>query len=313
MPTVSVLMGTYNEPDRRQVGQAVESILGQTFPDFELLICDDGSEEGFYRWLRGLCAKDPRVRLLRNGRNHGLAYALDRCLPYATGEYIARMDADDISMPQRLERQVAFLERHKEYALVGCNAGLLAGGAIWGERKVEGRPGRLSFLHTSPFIHPSVVMRRGMVEALHGYSTARWALRVEDYELFMRAYAAGYEGCNLQETLYLYREDLQALRKRRYRYRVNECRVRYRGFRELGILKGNLRYVAKPLVAGLIPAWLVARHREKRYGIGRGAGAAGAKGAWKGTANGKAPHQGSPQMLGERCLRMRKGGKRHIG
>ena len=93
-----------------------------------------------------------------------------------------------------------------------------------------------------------------------------WALRAEDYELFMRLYAAGCLGYNLQENLLQYRESIQAYSRRRYRYRVKECRVRWQGFRRLGILKGNLRYVVKPLAAGLVPRKVMQRIRLQRYG-----------------------------------------------
>lgn len=266
MPEISVIMGTCNEKNRKYVAMAIDSILRQTFSDFELIICDDGSSPGFYRWLRGYCSRDKRIRLLRNKDNRGLAAALNRCLSCASGQYIARMDADDISTVGRLQKQWAFLEGHKAYALAGTNAGLICGRHIWGERRMERVPGKESFLKTSPFIHPSILIRREVVRQLHGYCEHPKARRVEDYEFFMRLYAAGYQGFNLQEPLLLYREDLGSYGRRKYRYRINECRVRYQGFLRLGILKGNLRYAIKPLIAGLIPHRIVQRLRIRKYG-----------------------------------------------
>lgn len=272
MPEISVLMGTYNEKNRTHVAQAIDSILGQTFTDFELIICDDGSEEEFYEWLRQYCRKDPRIRLLRSTKNHGLAAVLNKCFRCSSGRYVARMDADDISKKDRLLEQAAFLREHKEYALAGCDAEIIGDEGVWGIRRMERIPQKTSFLRTSPFIHPSVMLRREVIEQMHGYRVLPRTLRVEDYDFFMRLYAAGYQGYNLTETLFQYREDQRAYGKRKYRYRVNECWVRYQGFRALGILKGNLRYVLKPLAAGLVPGsvmrWLHGRNfAEERGGV----------------------------------------------
>lgn len=263
---VSVVMGIYEEKDKRQVMQAIDSILNQTFRDFEFIICDDGSGPAFYRWLDRYCRKDPRITLLRNKKNMGLAFALNHCLKHASGQYIARMDADDISCPRRLEKQAAFLGQHTGYALVGCNAQLIDGDGVWGVRKLERVPCRESFLSNSPFIHPAVMVRRLVLEELGGYRCSPKVARAEDYELFMRLYAKGYYGYNLQEPLLQYRESVQSYAKRKYRYRLNECRVRYHGFQALGILSGNLCYVLKPLAVGLVPAKLMAVYRKKKYG-----------------------------------------------
>ena len=101
VPLVSVIMGTY-EPDLSELAAAVRSIRMQTLASWELLICDDGSLEETYRGIRKIAASDRRIRIARNGRNRGLAYALNRCIRNAGGEFIARMDADDISRPERL-------------------------------------------------------------------------------------------------------------------------------------------------------------------------------------------------------------------
>ncbi len=264
MPDISVIMGIYNG-SRTYAAMAIDSVLNQTYTGFEYIICDDGSENTFYEWLEAYCKKDNRIRLLRNHRNRGLAYTLNRCLKQASGFWIARMDADDISLPDRLEKQVEFLRSHKNYALVGSNAYMIDAHCIWGQRRLEERPRKESFLNTSPFIHPAVMIRREVFIKLHGYKESQRLLRMEDYDLFLRLYAAGWRGYNLQEPLLMYREDLQAYKKRKYRYRLWECRMRYDGYRRLEILKGNLRYVLKPLAAGLIPVAVMQKIRRKKF------------------------------------------------
>lgn len=266
MPEVSVLMGTYNEKNYEHTALAIDSILGQTFTDFEFLICDDGSAAMFYNWLVRYCKKDARIRIFHNRQNQGLAAALNKCLSYASGVYFARMDADDVSKPDRLEKQAAFLRKYKKYALVGCGAQLIGADGAWGIRIPEEIPVKESFLSTSPFIHPTIMIRREVMLSLHGYCESEKMLRSEDYDFFMRLYAAGYVGYNIQDTLFQYREDLNAYEKRKYRYRVNECLVRYLGFRRLRILKGNFRYVCRPLAAGMIPHKLMYHIRRARFG-----------------------------------------------
>ena len=266
MPELSVLMGIYNEK-KIQAARAIDSILGQTFTDFELIICDDGSEKAFYQWLQGFCKKDARIRLVRNGQNRGLAAALNRCLSLASGRFLARMDADDISVPERFEKQLAFLKEHPAYAFAAGNAYLTDENGVWGLRKMAEAPQKEDFLHTSPFIHPTVMFRREALLRAGGYCESEKVLRVEDYELFMRLYAAGCRGYNIQEPLLEYREDRSAYGRRRYRYRLHECMVRRKGFLQLGILRGNEVYVVKPLAAGMVPGCMVRKLHRRRYGI----------------------------------------------
>ena len=265
-PIISVLMGIYNEKNKNHVIQAIDSILQQSFTDFEFIICDDGSTNEFYAWLQEVCRKDSRIRLLRNDKNMGLSYTLNRCMKHARGKYYARMDADDISKENRLEKQFFFLKGHPEYSLVGCNAEFIDDQGVWGKRLMIEVPQKKDFLSTSVFIHPTILVRAEVMQKLGGYSTETCALRTEDYELFMRLYATGECGYNLQEFLFLYREDVHAFSKRKYQYRINEARVRYRGFQALGILKGNWKYVIKPLIAGMIPAKLMQKRRKKQFG-----------------------------------------------
>ncbi|RKJ68083.1 glycosyltransferase [Roseburia sp. 1XD42-69] len=261
---ISVIMGIYNE-QKQNAGKAINSILNQTERDIEFIICDDGSDKEFYNWLIKFCSKDNRIILLRNKQNLGLSAALNKCLSHAHGEYIARMDGDDISDKRRLEKQLQFLDSHPEYSLTGCNVKFIDSKGIWGERRLQEIPQNKDFLYTSPFVHPSIMIRKNIMDELGGYSEEPYAVRTEDYELFMRLYAKGYKGYNLQDFLFFYREDKEAYKKRRYCYRLNESIVRYKGFRELGILRGNLRFVIKPLIVGLVPIRIIKRVRKRKF------------------------------------------------
>ncbi len=270
IPKISIIMGVYNQKAFDQLETAVSSVLNQNFSDFEFLIYDDGSEKDVAVFLDELAARDDRIRLLHGKTNRGLAHGLNVCIRNAKGAYLARMDADDVSLPERLQRQYAFLEAHPEYGFVGCNARLLREEGIVGIRKMPEEPLAEQFLPYSPFIHPSVMFRREVFEQFGLYSESKQHLRCEDYELFMRLFQMGCRGYNIQEPLVVYREDRQAFGKRKYRYRMDEARLRYTGFRNMGLLHvQNLYWVLKPLIAGLVPGSILYRwkKREKSYGM----------------------------------------------
>lgn len=255
MPKISIIMSVYNVPNRQMARQAIGSMLSQTYQDFEFIICDDGSQGASASILKDICRQDGRIRLIQNKKNHGIAYSLNRCLKVAKGEYIARMDIDDASYPDRLEKQAGFLDSHPQYAFVGTWSDLFAGNVenVWGQRKMPEYPKKEDFMFGTAVIHASMMIRRAAMQAAGGYRVQWDTARAEDYELFMRLYAAGYRAYNIQEPLYQIREDAQAYQRRSYRHRIEEAHVRLVGFCRLGLYPKAIPYVLKPLVVGLIP------------------------------------------------------------
>ena len=251
---VSVVMGVHN-PEREPFLAAVASICRQTFEDWEMLLCDDGSGEAYRPLFEEAAAMDSRIILLHERAHCGLAHALNHGIFRSRGRYIARMDADDIAEPHRLARQVHFLDTHPVFSWVGTQALLFDSQGIWGLQTVPDKPRARDFLPHSPYIHPSVLFRRSVLLQNGGYNTARRVLQCEDYELFMRLHRRGYRGCNLRTPLLRYREDRDAYRRRSYARRVREMHLRRSGFRRLGILRPQAwPYVYKPLLVGLVPA-----------------------------------------------------------
>lgn len=250
---VSVIMGVYNPASKEQLMQAMYSIEHQSMQDWEMIICDDGSEPEKSSWISEAAQIDEKIQIIHNEENHGLGYSLNRCLAYAKGVYIARMDADDISYPSRLARQVEFLDEHSQYQWVGSNSKLFDEQGIWGTDLRPEAPDENDFLHFSPYIHPSVMFRREVLEQCGGYSDEALTRRCEDYELFMRLHAMGHRGFNIQDVLFQYREDKDNFCRRSFLNRVREMKIRYRGFKQLGILKvGTLQHVVRPVLAGIL-------------------------------------------------------------
>lgn len=264
-PVVSVIMGVYNQCNQIELLQAVNSILAQTFKDFEFIIYDDGSVEKSAEYIRNLIYLDRRIRVIRNEENMGLAFSLNQCIGEARGKYLARMDADDISLPDRLKREVDFLERHAEYAWVGSNAGVFDNETIWGTLVMAKEPNQYNFLPFSPFIHPTVMFRRELFAGGGGYEVTQETLRCEDYELFLRLYQQGLRGYNLQEELLLYRQSASSYKKRTWLTRWNEAKIRARYFQGMDIPKWmQLMYMSRPLATGLLPYPVVAYYKKKR-------------------------------------------------
>lgn len=251
---ISLIMGVLN-PEKRPLLESIGSIIGQDFQDWEFLLYNDGSTPAAARLIREAAAMDSRITLLEGDRTRGLAHALNCCARHACAPYIARMDADDISLPQRLGVQYRFLEGHPQYDWAGACAQLIDSRGSWGIQKVPERPQKEDFLFNSPFIHPTVMFRREALTLTGGYDPSPRSRYAEDYELFMRLYRYGLQGYNIPSPLLQYREDYHAHLKRTYGRRIREMRLRYSGFRALGILTPRaVPYVLKPLFVGLIPA-----------------------------------------------------------
>ncbi|MEI6877033.1 MAG: glycosyl transferase family 2, partial [Spirochaetota bacterium] len=157
---------------------------------------------------------------------------------------------------------VDFLEGQHEYYFVGSSVALFDSSGVWGRNDYPERPRARDFLVKSPFVHPSVMFRAACLRAAGGYDSDPAIGRSEDYDLFMRLSAAGSRGYNIPEPLLEYREELQAYKKRSFRYALTEARVRLRGFASLGLLPRGLPWVLKPILVGLIPLGVYTKLRR---------------------------------------------------
>lgn len=232
MPKVSVIMGIYNCAPTLQ--EALDSLYAQTYQDFEIILCDDGSSDETYAIAQRNADEHPNIVLLKNERNLKLNATLNRCLRHAKGEYIARMDGDDISMPTRFEKEVRFLDAHPEFALVSCPMIMFDESGDWEKLKVIERPTIKDFAtHTPFFCHAACMMRKTVFDEVGGYTEDKRFLRVEDCNLWFKVYAAGHSGANLTEPLYKMRDDRNATQRRTLSARKNGIYVMYNGFRQL--------------------------------------------------------------------------------
>lgn len=265
IPKISVIMGVYNQKDRDMLQEAVKSILNQTFSDFEFLIYNDGSDKESSDYIREVAGLDSRIVLIEASENKGLAFALNTCIEQARGKYIARMDSDDISKPERFMKQYLFLEEHLEYEWCGTNTELIDENGVWGIRKMPECPTEKDYLKFSPYIHPSVMYRASLFEKEKKYLVSSDTLRCEDYEIFMRLHGKGYRGYNIQQEMFSYREEPMSFKKRKFKYRINEAKIRYRNFKKMQILfPTGWIYITRPIIAAFVPIKVIMLFKREK-------------------------------------------------
>lgn len=254
VPQISVLMGVYyRRSDPSELERSVTSILNQSFSDFEFLICDDGSSPQAVSYLNQAAQQDSRIRLVREGRLISLSSKLNACLKLANGQWVARMDDDDRSHPQRFERQLAYLNSHPQVSFAGCSVDLYRRGQLVGTRRFPEFPSVRDFYFAQPYIHPTLIFRKTDLLSVNGYSERPSCLLCEDYDLLLRLYAAGYQGANMPDVLFDYTIPPTAKGSRKMSHRWNEAVTRYHRFKELKVLPQAWPYVLKPVAVGLVP------------------------------------------------------------
>lgn len=200
VPQVSILMPVYNTAP--YLCEAIDSMLSQTFTDFELIVLDDCSPDNAEAILDTY--DDSRIIRYRGEKNVGLSNVLNVGIGMAQGKYIARMDSDDISMPNRLKVQVDYLETHPEIDLVSVGMQLFGSKEEVWIRDLNPEKVKINALFHSPVLHASSMLRKESFEK-HGLHYRQEMVPAEDYDLWTRALLKGLKLVNLPEVQYKYR------------------------------------------------------------------------------------------------------------
>lgn len=258
---ISVLMGIYNCSNTLE--EAVRSIQHQTYQDWELILCDDGSSDNTYDIAYKMAKEDNRIIVMQNDINLGLNKTLNKCFAVSSGEFIARMDADDICLPDRFEKQLFCLKNKSGYDIVSSRMFLFDEDGEWGRTHQKEFPTVKDVVTGSPICHAPVMMRRECMEKVGGYTEDPKVIRVEDVDLWIKLYAEGYRCYNIPETLYGMRNDKNAFIRRKYKYRINSTRVRLKACHHFKLNVTCYCQAFSPMISGLIPAGL--RQTVRKY------------------------------------------------
>lgn len=260
---ISVIIGIYNCASTLE--EALDSLYAQTYQDFKIILCEDGSSDDTYQKAKDYAAKHDNIILVKNEKNMGLNYTLNRCLEYADTEYVARMDGDDISLPTRFEKEISFLDAHPEYAIVSCPMIYYDEYGEFGRGKGGFEPSKVAFIYGTPFCHAPCMVRRGAYKAVDGYTTDKRLLRLEDYNLWMKMFAKGLRGYMLDECLYMMRDDRDAIHRRKFKGRLNGIYAHYLAHKTLKLPWHKfVIYSIVNVIKGLMPRFIYKYFHKKR-------------------------------------------------
>lgn len=257
---VSIIMGVYNCENR--IEECIESIQAQTYTNWELIICDDCSVDNTFSVISDISKKESRIKVIRNQTNSKLAFSLNHCLEYAKGEYIARMDDDDICYPMRLETQVNFLENNLQYDAVGSLADVYNGKNIVGIRKTKKNPEPHDLIWGPCHIHPTVMVRKKAYDRLGGYTVSQRTQRGQDWDLWFRFYSEGMKGYNLQVPLIKYHESKEDKKKRTLKTAWMYTRTALYGYRLIRVPIYSYIFAFKPIISTFLPNALLDKYHN---------------------------------------------------
>jgi glycosyltransferase involved in cell wall biosynthesis len=257
---LTVLLPVYD--GEKYVGKTIESVLSQSYSDFEFLIIDDGSQDGTPRILAEYASRDSRIRIARH-TNRGVGYTLDRGIKEARGALLAEIGADDLALPGRLEKQVEFLENNPDHVLVGGYLQIIdSTDRTVGIRRyaVEDRRLRAQLAALNPFASPSIMYRRAQAVACGSY-TDRFST-CEDYDFILRLAQFG-KIANLPEPLTAYRLHDTSTKSTRTRSQLRDTlRIKRTAYKEYGYCENafaravNCAQAAMTVVPSGITYWL---------------------------------------------------------
>ncbi len=232
--TISVIMACYN--CEKTLPKAMDSILAQTYDNWVMICCDDGSRDRTFEILTAYASAHPhKILVLRNEENRKLPYSLNRCLQHVQTDLVARMDADDWSAPERFAIQAEYLLRHPECDLVGTGVTVTDGTKTIAHILQPSVPRPEDMLHCNCFSHATIMTHKRVYDSLGGYSLEPYVERCEDLDLWSRFFAAGFTGHNLTQELYVVLEDETAVLRRDWQNRLNTAKTLRKAFQRMGL------------------------------------------------------------------------------
>lgn len=265
-PKVSIIMGIYNCQETLE--NSIESIINQTYENWELIMCDDCSKDNTFNIAKKYERIYPdKIKVIKNEENLTLGPTLNRCIQHVTGSFIARQDGDDISHKERIEKQVKFLMKNKEYDMVGTWMTSFDENGEIGIHKLQTNPNiRDLVTHCITFAHATIMIRTNVMTSLNGYNEKKYAKQLEDYELWSRFFLNGYKGYNIQESLYYVRENRDAYKRKSIKRRIRGINLRFITNKMLNVPLHLYVHILKDVVAIVIPSFIFRKYYKWRLG-----------------------------------------------
>lgn len=263
MTKISVVMSTRN--GAAHIDEAIDSILNQTFLDFELIVCNDHSTDGTSAIINRYCRADSRVKIFENCFSPGLTSALNYGIEQATGEYIARMDDDDIAHPDRLEIEAVYLDNHPNISIVSSNVNFFDSNGVYGRTNKIKVPSKTDIWRGKIFTHPAVMFRKKNAELVGLYSEDNDVIRIEDYDFWCKFYYKGFYGINLDKVLLDYREDDASFKKRDMARKIRLAKCMLRWWKDMELPVYYLIFVLYELFKLIIPQKLIQKYHRRHF------------------------------------------------
>ncbi|NBI07990.1 glycosyltransferase family 2 protein [Senegalia massiliensis] len=259
---VSIIMGIYN--CEKTLSDTIDSIINQTYKNWELIMCDDGSSDATYRIAKEYSNKDNRIKVIKNSENLRLPKTLNNCLEHAMGEYIMRHDGDDIMVSNRIEKQLKYM-KISNCDVCGAGAYIFDDSGVWGLRQPEKYPSSKSMVLGAPFIHPTVIMKKSTLLQVDGYSDNELTRkRLEDYDLWLKLLEKNFVFQNIQEPLIYFRENKNSYNRKKKKFRMAETKARLIACSRLKIPYLQRIFALKPLVVMMIPKKILRKYHIRK-------------------------------------------------
>lgn len=266
---VSVIMAAYNA--EKYIKYAIDSVINQTYNNWELIICDDCSTDNTNEIVKEYSLIDSRIKLIRNDTNSRQSKSRNNAFEKSNGQYIIVLDADDSMQEDKIKKQVLFLENNPQYSFVGTNAYIIDdNNKITGTIVKLSNPKESKVIRNKGFVYSSIMVRRDVFEKIGGYTVSSITKTGEDYDLICKIYQEGLKGANILEELYFYRVNLGNYQRRNYEAYYNEYKVAMKHVKN-GWLKINkcrtyiIIYLFAPLLKGLIPSSLMRYYHNFKF------------------------------------------------
>ncbi|WP_036150943.1 glycosyltransferase [Maribacter forsetii] len=261
---ISVIMSVYNA--EKYLSESIESILQQTYRHFEFIIINDCSSDSSLEIINKYGLIDNRIVIINNSTNLGLTINLNKAINLAKYEFIARMDADDISLKDRFEKQIIFLENNPDIDVLGsfCKD-IDEEGNIISDRTVPIANSEINkLIHIiNPICHPTVVFRKNKLQEL-GFYNEEYKV-VQDYDLWLRCAAKNIKMYNLPEFLLKYRVNDSYHSRKSWKYRMTDLKIRYYGYKNLHLPFYKRIYLIVPVILGILPSRLYKLLKERDF------------------------------------------------